>query len=525
MSETLEFVRTRPRIPTKPPVGTGDDPLTQDDGLLMLALNNPIAVTRELNNRSLYHFLQYFWSVYSSQAFKTNWHIEKLCKELEKLAEDVAARKPRDYDLIINVPPGTSKTVLTGIMFPAWCWTKWYWMRFITASYSKDLALETAEYSRDLIRSSEFQRIYPDIDIKSDKDTKSNFRIVKKVPGLSANHLPKQISGGSRYSTSVGSTLTGFHADIIIIDDPLNPKQAASDVELKVATSWMDETVPSRKTDKAVTPTILIMQRLNQGDPTGHMLEKQKANIRHICLPGECRSYIKQVKPAEWVEFYRDDLLDPIRMPWKVLQDMEADLGQYGYAGQFGQNPTPPGGGMFKVDHFQYATTFPNKRVDHTVRYWDKAGTQDGGAYTVGVRMCKLENGFYVVEDVKRGQWGTNQREDIIKQTAIADGLGVHVWIETEPGSSGKESSENTIRNLAGFVIRAEHPTGDKATRADPYSVQVNNGSVILMQGEWNKKYVDELRFFPFSTTKDQADASSGAFGRLVSRKIARRVT
>jgi predicted phage terminase large subunit-like protein len=129
------------------------------------------------------------------------------------------------------------------------------------------------------------------------------------------------------------------------------------------------------------------------------------------------------------------------------------------------------------------------------------------------------------VEDVKRGQWRTNQREDIIKQTAIADGLGVHVWIETEPGSSGKESSENTIRNLAGFVIKAEHPTGDKATRADPYSVQVNNGNVILMQAEWNKKYVDELRFFPFSIFKDQTDASSGAFNKLVSRKIARRIT
>jgi predicted phage terminase large subunit-like protein len=398
-------------------------------------------------------------------------------------------------------------------------------MRFITASYSKDLALETAEYNRDLIRSAEFQKIYPDIGIKEDKDTKSNFRIVKRVPGLSASHLPKLLTGGSRYSTSVGSTLTGFHGDIIIIDDPLNPKQAASDVELKVATSWMDETVSSRKTDKAVTPTILIMQRLHQSDPSGHWLTKQKANIRHICLPGECRNYGAQVQPPEWSRFYQDDLLDPVRMPWEVLRDMEADLGQYGYAGQFGQNPTPPGGGMFKVDHFQFATRFPNKRVDHTVRYWDKAGTKGGGDYTVGLRMCRLENGFYVVEDVKRGQWGTNQREDIIKQTAEADGVGVEVWIETEPGSSGKESSENTIRNLAGFVVRQEHPTGDKVTRADPFSVQVNNGNVILMYGEWNKVYLDELRFFPFSTHKDQTDASSGCFNHLVSKRIARRIT
>jgi predicted phage terminase large subunit-like protein len=264
---------------------------------------------------------------------------------------------------------------------------------------------------------------------------------------------------------------------------------------------------------------------LNIQDPTGHWLTKQKANIRHICLPGECRNYAKQVQPPEWIQYYKDDLLDPVRMPWSVLKDMEADLGQYGYAGQFGQSPTPPGGGMFKVDHFQFATHFPNKRVDHTVRYWDKAGTKGGGDYTVGLRMCRLENGFYVVEDMKRGQWGTNQREDIIKQTAEADGQSVEVWIETEPGSSGKESSENTIRNLAGFNVRQEHPTGDKVTRADLFSVQVNNGNVILMAGEWQKAFLDELRFFPFSTHKDIVDSCSGAFSKLVGKRIARRVT
>jgi predicted phage terminase large subunit-like protein len=514
MSETPEFVRTRKTTP-----------VIKEDGLLMQALTNPVAVTRELNNRSLYHFLQYFWPVISAHTFQPNWHIEFLCSELEKIARKAAAKESRDFDLIINVPPGTSKTITVSIMFPAWCWTQWYWMRFITASYSKDLALESAEYCRDLVRSPEFQRLYPDIGIKEDKDTKSNFKIVKKIPGLSISHLPKILSGGSRFSTSVGGTLMGFHGDILIVDDPLNPQQAASEVELGVANRWMEQTLPTRKTNKAVTPTILIMQRLNQDDPAGHLLAKQKANIRHICLPGECRNYFAQVQPPEMIKFYKDDLLDINRMPWKVLHDMEADLGQYGFAGQIGQNPTPPGGGMFKVDHFQFATKFPNKRVDHTVRYWDKAGTKNAGDYTVGLKMCRLENGFYVVEDVKRGQWGTNQREDIIKQTAEADGVNVEVWVETEPGSSGKESSENTIRNLAGFVVRQEHPTGDKATRADPYSVQVNNGNVILMPGEWQKAYLDELRFFPYSTHKDQVDGSSGAFSKLVGKRIARRIT
>jgi predicted phage terminase large subunit-like protein len=319
----------------------------------------------------------------------------------------------------------------------------------------------------------------------------------------------------------------GFHGDILIVDDPLNPQQAASEVELGVANRWMEQTLPTRKTNKAVTPTILIAQRLHQDDPSGHLLSKQKANIRHISLPGECRNYKDMVQPPEMVKFYKDDLFDVNRMPWKVLDDMRADLGQYGFSGQIGQNPVPPGGGMFKVDHFQYIDPFnyPKSKIVHTVRYWDKAGTAGGGDYTVGLKMSRLENGFYIVEDVKRGQWGTNEREDVIKQTAIADGTGVHVWIETEPGSSGKESTENTIRNLAGFVVRGEHPTGDKATRADAFSVQVNNGSVYLVTAFWNNAYKEELRFFPFSTHKDQTDASSGAFNHLIGKKIACRVT
>jgi hypothetical protein len=77
-------------------------------------LKNPLLVSRELNNRSLYHFLQYFWPVYTTQKFSPNWHIEYICNELEKVAERVANRQPREYDLIINVPPGSTKTACVG---------------------------------------------------------------------------------------------------------------------------------------------------------------------------------------------------------------------------------------------------------------------------------------------------------------------------------------------------------------------------------------------------------------------------
>jgi len=491
-----------------------------------LALQNPMAVVRELNNRSFYHFLEYFWPVVSSHTFVTNWHIEYLCKELEKVAERVGNREHREYDLVVNVPPGSTKTIICSIMFPAWCWTKWYWMRFICGSYASNLSLESAEYCRELVRSPMFQEIYPELNIKEDKDTKGNFQVAKKVFG-SVGRRQAEMPGGSRYSTSVGGTLTGFHGDILIIDDPLNPSQAASDIELGNANRWMEQTLSTRKTDKAITPTILIMQRLHQDDPTGHMLAKQKENIRHICLPGEILNYRAKVSPPEVIQYYKDDLLDVNRLTWTVLKDLEADLGQYGYAGQIGQDPTPPGGGMFKVDHFQVLNQLPPAPDIHgTVRYWDKAQSMEKGSpYTVGVKMSKIVGGRWLIEDVKRGRWSTHEREKIIRETAEADGSRVTVWMEQEPGSGGKESADGTIRNLAGFAVYAEKSTGDKAFRADPYSVQVNNGNVMLLNGMWNREFVEEHRFFPFSTFKDQVDASSGAFNKLVHKKIARRVT
>jgi predicted phage terminase large subunit-like protein len=490
-------------------------------------LKNPLAIQRALNNRSLYQFLQYFWPVYSAQPFSPNWHIQVICDELEKVAKQVSLRQPRDHDLIINVPPGSTKTALVSIMFPIWCWCQWPWMLIITMSYSDKLSLESAEYCRDILRSQRFQDMYPDIAIKEDKDVKSNFKIAKKSVGLGGPHRSAKMesTGGGRISTSVTGTIMGFHADILIVDDPLNPTQAASDIELANANHFMEQTLPSRKRDKDITPTILVMQRLNQHDPSGAWLDKQQDNVRHICLPGEILNFKEYVKPPELAQYYVDNLLDTKRISWKVLKDMESKLGQYGYAGQIGQHPTPPGGGMFKVDRIQIVNEIPTKNIEHTVRAWDKAGTAGGGDYTAGVKMSRLTGNRWIITDLVHGQWSSNERENIIRNTAEKDGYGVEIWMEQEMGSSGKESAEGTIRNLAGFRAYAERPTGDKTVRADPFSVQVNNGGVQMLLGMWNNIILEELRYFPYGNHDDCVDGCSLSFQHLVSKKIARRVT
>jgi predicted phage terminase large subunit-like protein len=101
------------------------------------------------------------------------------------------------------------------------------------------------------------------------------------------------------------------------------------------------------------------------------------------------------------------------------------------------------------------------------------------------------------------------------------DGKDPWVIVEREPSGSGKESADATVRNLAGFRVKADTPVGSKFVRADPYAAQVNAGNVKLRRGSWNQDYLNELRTFSeIAVYKDQVDASSGAFAFLSGRKL-----
>jgi predicted phage terminase large subunit-like protein len=496
--------------------------------ILQGALSDPVAGMRALVKGSLYLFIQYFWDTYSQDEFIPNWHIEYLCGELEEIARRVAEGEKKKHDLITNISPGTTKTATCSIFFPVWCWCNWPWMRFITSSHGDKLSLESAEYSREIIRSDKFQMMFPDIAIKQDKDVKSNFRVVKKTY-VNVGRAPRLQTGGGRVSTSVTARIMGFHAHMIIIDDIIDPQRAISEVGLKTAQEHLRD-LSTRKTSKEVSTTIMIMQRLHQEDPTGFWLDTDPEGVKHISIPGQIRDYGEFLKPPELKKYYVDDLMDPKRMSWDVLRQMEAILGQYGFAGQVGQNPTPPGGGMFHVDQFDIVDRLSSDtNIVKTVRYWDKAGTQGGsGARTAGVMMSVMANGKYVIHDVVKGRWETHEREKKIKRTAERDVMRypyTRFGIEQEGGSGGKESAQATVRNMAGFSVTKDRPTGDKIFRADPFSVQVNEGQVILIRGDWIKDFKDELALFPLGTYKDQVDAASGAFAMLSGKREVRMIT
>lgn len=488
--------------------------------------SKPYLVKAERCRRSLFYFIQEFWDEIIREDPVYNWHIPYLCTELEKVAYRVMAQQPKLYDLIINIPPGTTKSTIMAQMFPAWVWiarlpedhpakkgvipfqTTGAHCRFITGSYSSALSLEHAEYSRDILKSDKFRLYFPEVEIRHDKDMKSNYKNTK---------------GGTRFSTSVGATVTGTHGHFIIIDDPLNPGQAVSDTERDSANRWIDTTLSTRKVNKEITPTILIMQRLHQDDPTGHLLNKKDKKIRHICLPGDT---VYDVKPKKLKRKYKKGLLDPSRLNRKVLLEMHTDLGSYGYAGQVGQDPRPREGGMFQREWFEIVDAAPAGGVG-PVRGWDFAGTSEfeakkqssNPAYTAGVKT-KLVDGIFYIEHVTRFRGSPGAVRKALLNTASQDGKGVLIDGPQDPGQAGKAQAQDFAAYLAGYNVRFSPESGDKVLRAEPFSAQCEAGNVKLVRGRWNEDYLDESEFFP-NGFKDQIDAAARAFRRLLKMKAA----
>ena len=190
------------------------------------------------------------------------------------------------------------------------------------------------------------------------------------------------------------------------------------------------------------------------------------------------------------------------------------------------QNPFIVGGGIFPIEKLQTWPVLDRSKILKSVRFWDKAGTEsDDAAFTAGALLHILKDNRFVIEHVVRGQWSALKREEMIKFWAQRDAKNsrpgaYEVGVEQEPGSGGKESAESTIRNLRGFKVYADKVTGSKEVRAEPFAAQVQGGNVYLVAGTYQNDLLDEMVSFPNGKYKDQVDACSGAFNRLISGPV-----
>jgi predicted phage terminase large subunit-like protein len=149
------------------------------------------------------------------------------------------------------------------------------------------------------------------------------------------------------------------------------------------------------------------------------------------------------------------------------------------------------------------------------VRGWDLASTT-GGAYTAGAKLGKLKDGRFIVAHVERQRLATDERDQLLKNTAARDGAGVRISLPQDPGQAGKSQVLYLTRQLAGYSVHSSLESGDKETRAEPFASQVNVGNVLMLRGSWNDEFTEELRLFPNGVYKDQADAAARAFNELL---------
>lgn len=446
-------------------------------------------IKAELCRRNFFEFVKEFWDVIIPEKPIYNWHIKYLCDHLQEQAFLVKGRKPKKYDTIINIPPGTTKSTICTVMFPAWCWSIDPTMRIVTGSYSASLSTDHAVKSRDIVKSEKYKAYFPYVEIKRDQDNKTQYKTTK---------------GGERYATSVGGTITGIHAHIIVIDDPVNPRQASSDVERETANEWMDVTLSTRKVDKEVTPTILVMQRLHEEDCTGNWLKKRKDSIHHICLPGKLS---ENVSPDEARNYYVDGYLDSIRLSEKSLTELRETLGSYGYAGQIQQVPAPEDGGIWKK------WFIPFKRQDtpnltNVGTDWDLAYTkEDSNSASAYVESGKFGNDMYITDL----GFAWLEFPDLVNY--MKERKETH-YIEAK--ASGK-SSKQSLSRLGINAVEVKVDGGDKIGRTNMATPFAEAGRVYVLDEILNKLYNDDkqgILKFPNNSHNDLNDALVQAITR-----------
>lgn len=449
-------------------------------------------IRAEQCKRRFYTFFKEFWDTIEAVSFVDNWHIEYICDQLQDVYETWERGDPQP-DLFINVPPGTSKSSMCTQLFPVWLWTRNPAIRIISSSYSDTLSTAHAVKSKDCLNSDKYRSYYG-----------NKFKL---KPGENNKTWYKNTKYGERYAASTGGTITGMHADFIIVDDPMNREKAASKAERETANSHLSETLSTRKTDKNRTVTIVIMQRLHEEDPTGKAIAERSARIRHICLPGELTDLTAPyVKPSELRHKYIDGKLDVKRLNQNALTNLKIDLGTYGYAGQINQNPAPAEGGILKKAWFGLITLedFLKLNIKSNI-FLDTAYTNKQSNDPTGLTSIAYSNNIWYVYNSSPEWLEFPELLKRIPEYAEKNNYRPGSKILIEPKASGKSIAQS-LKKTSYNVIELPDPVDDKLTRVTNISPKVEAGKVVLVIGPWNEQFLNECTYFPNAAHDDQLD-------------------
>jgi predicted phage terminase large subunit-like protein len=453
-------------------------------------MNLKISEYRALLRQDLHAFIERsFYHLNPTTEFLDNWHIQEIAAALEECRQGYTKR------LIINVPPRFLKSHCATVAFPAWLLGHNPSAQIICASYAQELANKHAMDCRSLLASGWYQGLFP-TRLSSERQAVPEYMTTEK---------------GFRMATSVGGMLTGRGADYIIIDDPLKPDEALSDVQRKGVNNWFHHTLYSRLNDKRTGCIILIMQRLHEDDLVGHVLGMEPWNvIRFPAIAEEDEVHVIQT-PYGTQRFERraGEALHTDREPLEVLNRIREAQGEYNFSGQYQQAPAPLGGGLVKAEWFRTFTPADQPaKFEMTLQSWDTANKPtELSDYTVCTTWGVKDKHLYLL-NVYRKRVGYPELKRAVREQAEAFGANT---ILVEDKASGTQLIQELVSEGV-HAIKKYEPTMDKTMRMHSVTSTIENGFVHLPEtAAWRGEFLHELATFPKGKYDDQADSTSQA--------------
>jgi predicted phage terminase large subunit-like protein len=491
----------------------------------MLVLPSEAEVRAERCRRSLKAFMVEAWPlVEPATEFVPGWHIDAIAEYLE------AATRGEIKRLVINIPPRHMKSLQVSIFWPAWIWLSHPERRFLFASYAQQLSNTHSVACRRLIKTR------GSIDPRRDPNELSLLRrigyrgLVDLIDGrdgwrLTGDQNLKQrfenTRTGFRLATSIGGSVTGEGGDYIVLDDPHKPEEAHSDVTRQKVLDWYDSTWTTRlnSTDGV---EVIVMQRLHERDLTGHVLER--GGFEHLCLPAEYEPKHPFVWPRDKRERAGAILWGKKwNKPW--LHEKNAELGSYGYAGQYQQRPTPAEGGIFKREWWRFYDELP--RIDEIVESWDMAFKDtDGSDYVVGQVWGRNLANRYLLGSIRARLDFTAT----LKAVQDLDAWCAERWPRIGRSCPIEDAANgpaiiSALRDHVPSMVPVR-PDGGKEARAHAVSPQIEAGNIFLPHDRIEAPpgyeeisidtFLEETAGFPNGAFDDQVDAMTQALRRMI---------
>jgi predicted phage terminase large subunit-like protein len=433
---------------------------------------------------------------------------EVVAIELTEFYKDfVAGKRPK---IVICTPPQHGKS-WTAVDFIGWVSGRDPNLKTIFASFSDELGMRTNKELQRMLDNDRYRMLFPKTKLAKRGETWQRNASILEFAGHS----------GSFRNVTVEGAINGMELHLGVIDDPHKGRnEAISKTNRDRVWNWFTDDWMARFAENSAL--MVIATRWHIDDLIGRY-QQHEPNIKIVSYPAI----------AEKDEFWHNATM-PLRCSgqplFKELKSLDflierkKLMTESSWQSEYQQNPITVGGGVLPIENLKimpYWNPVGSTEIRASIRYWDRAGTEGGGNYSAGVLMHALNDGRYVISHIERGQWSAYVREKNIRRWAEDDArvyANYEVGIEQEPGSSGKDVAEATVRNLAGFSVFVDKVTGSKETRANPFAAMVQNSGVLIIAGSWIQEFVREAEAFPNGKYDDQIDGCSGAFNRLAQR-------